>query len=86
MHTGEVQLDFTHFVSYSPFSDINFTSAKKTKQNLDKGIDEIAEDENQKLETIKQNDTVKKQQASRPKPKKLIPSSCEAELEDFMLN
>ena len=59
----------------SPVSDINFTSAKKMKQNLDKSIDEIAEDQNQRLENIKENDTVKQQQASTPKPKETDPFS-----------
>ena len=70
-------------VSYAPVTDINFTWAKKMKENLDKSIDEIAEDQNQRLETIKENDTVKQQQASTPNPKKLIPFPCEAELKDF---
>ena len=70
-------------VFYAPVSDISFTSAKKMKKKLDKSIDEIAEDQNQRLETIKENDTVKQQQASTPKPKKLIPFPCEAELKDF---
>ena len=74
LHTGDVQLDFTHVceeVSYALVSDINFTSAKKMKGNLDKSIDKIAEDQNQTLETVKGNDTVKQRQASTPKTKKL---------------
>ena len=71
-------------VSYAPVSDINFTSAKKIKENLDKSIDEIAEDQNQRLVTIKENDTVKQQQASTPKAKKLIPFPCGAELERLL--
>ena len=70
-------------VSYAPVSEINLTSAKKMKENLDKSIDEIAEEQNQRLETIKENDTVKQQQASTPKPKKLIAFPCEVELKDF---
>ena len=50
---------------------------------MDKSIDEIAKDQNQRLETIKENNTVKQQQASTPKTKNLIASPCEAELKDF---
>ena len=50
-----------------------FHSSAGERLQLDKSIDKIAEDQNQRLETIKENDTVKQQQASTPKPKKLIP-------------
>ena len=50
------------------------------KGNLDKSIDKIAEDQNQILETVKGNDTVKQRQASTPNKETNPFFPCEAEL------
>ena len=68
-------------VSYAPVSDIDFTSAKKLKDNLDKTIEKIAEDHKQKFESVV--NITDEQIASTPKPSKQIPFPSDVEIKEF---
>ena len=69
-------------VSYAPVSDINFNSAKKLKDNLDKTIENIAEDHKEKFESVVSYIT-DEQIASTPKPSKQIPFPSDVEIKEF---
>ena len=68
-------------VSYAPVSDIDFTSAKKLKDNLDKTVEKIAEDHKQKFESVV--NITDEQIASTPKPSKQIPFRSDVEIKEF---
>ena len=71
-------------VFYAPVSDIDFTSAKKLKDNLDRTIEKIAEDHKQKFESVV--NITDEQIASTPKPSKQIPSPVMLKSKNFMLD